>query len=333
MKRFYHYLSLSIVLNLLSYQSQAQDFHLSQYDAASINFNPAMTGMFKGDWRIHGHYRNQWTAVATKPYTTGLLAFDMPIGDFAAGIQIANFRAGTGNYNVFSTLFSGAYDFKLNNNNAHHISVGLQAGFFQKSVNFGALTFQNQYTTIGGGGFNQSINSGESFAGNSIVTHDLNIGVLYYYGKESAKIQPFIGGSAFHLTQPEESFFNADNNLPMRWVGNIGAKFNVTEKIQILGKAIYMGQENARELTYTAHLHYYLESNDAFLIFGPTFRNKDAAIIEAGLKMKGFIYRMSYDINTSSLQNVSNGRGGVEFSLTYIMSKYDPNPVPTCPRL
>lgn len=332
MKKIYQYLGLGVLLSCSSL-SFGQDFHLSQYDAAALNFNPAMTGMFKGQWRIHGHYRNQWSAFTTRPYTTGLMAFDMPIGKFAGGIQVGNFRAGAGNYNVFSTLASVAYDFKLDKNNYHHISVGLQGGFFQKSVDFNKLTFHNQYTTNSGGSFDQSINSGEVVSGNSILTHDLNAGFMYFYGRENARVLPFLGGSAFHLTQPEESFFNANNNIPLRWVGNVGAKVNITEKIQVLAKAIYMGQENAREMTYTAHLHYYLQNSNAFLIFGPTFRNKDAAIIEGGLKMKGFIYRMSYDINTSSLKSVSNGRGGVEFSLTYIMSKYDPNPIPSCPRL
>ena len=40
---------------LMSTVSFGQDFHLSQYDAASLNVNPGMTGVFKGDYRIHGH--------------------------------------------------------------------------------------------------------------------------------------------------------------------------------------------------------------------------------------------------------------------------------------
>lgn len=311
----------------------AQDFHLSQYDAAALNFNPAMTGMFKGDWRVHGHFRNQWSAVATKPFTTGLVAFDMPVNKFGVGAQIANFRAGAGNFNVFSVLLSGAYDFKLDDNNYHHISVGVQGGFFQKSVNYNLLTFHNQYSPLSGGGFDQGISSGEAFGANSIFVHDINAGFMYYYGKETARVQPFVGGSFFHLSQPDESFFSADNKLPMRWVGNVGAKVNINERIQVLVKSMYMGQTNARELTYAAHLHYYLQNSDAFLIFGPTFRNKDAAVIEGGLKYRNFIYRMSYDINTSSLRGVSNGRGGIELSLTYIKSTYDPNPIKSCPRL
>ena len=40
--------------------SNAQDPHLSLYDAAPLFLNPAMTGVFEGDWRLHGQYRTQW---------------------------------------------------------------------------------------------------------------------------------------------------------------------------------------------------------------------------------------------------------------------------------
>lgn len=328
MKKFY-----LIPILLFALSANGQDFHLSQYEAAALNQNPAMTGMFKGQLRVHGHYRNQWSAIATRPFTTGIIAADMPLKKIAVGMQVANFNAGAGHYNVFSALLSLAYDFKIDQNNHHHISFGVQGGAFQKSVQFDKLYFGTQYTPFNGGSFDQSINPGESFAGNSVIKGDLNAGLLYYYGKETALLNPFAGVSFFHINQPKESFFNANNPLPMRWVAHGGVKANISEKIQLLGKAFYMGEKNARELTYALDIHYYLAGPDAYLLFGPTFRNKDAAVIMGGLKMGSFIYRLSYDINTSSLRPATNGRGGFEMSLTYIRSKTDNNPVKTCPRL
>ena len=98
-------------------------------------------------------------------------------------------------------------------------------------------------------------------------------------------------------------------------------------------KIFFQYQEKATELTYAAQGQFYLSNYDLFLLGGLTYRNKDAAIIEFGAKYGNFIGRMSYDINTSSLNDVSRGRGGSEFSLTYIFSTPSPNPVPTCPRL
>jgi type IX secretion system PorP/SprF family membrane protein len=333
MKMKLKYLGWMLSSCLCFSSANAQDFHLSQYDAAALNFNPALTGAFKGNLRLHGHIRDQWSQVANKPFRTGLLSADMAKNSWGFGLQVANLRAGVGDYNVLSLLASVSYDMGLDADNYHHISLGVQAGGFQKSVQFDQLTFGNQYSTQNGGYFNTAIPSGENYLDNSILQHDLNAGFMYYYGKENSKINPFLGGSVFHITQPTETFFNADNPIPMRWVLAAGTKVNLTSRLQVLPKVFYMGQENARELTYSGHVHYYLPQNDAFLIGGVTMRNKDAAIAEAGVKWSSWIFRLSYDVNTSQLNTVSNGRGGMEMSLTYILSKYDPNPIKTCPRL
>jgi len=341
MKKLYIVLLLLLGLNV----SQAQDFHLSQYDAAALNFNPAMTGMFKGQYRIHGHYRTQWSAIATKPFTTGIISFDMPVKKIAVGLQIANFRAGTGLYNVFSPMLSLAYDTKLDKNGNHHLSIGLQGGGFQKSLNYNRLTFETQFVNTNGGSFNTDLSNGETFAGNSVLIPDVNAGFVYYYAKDGVRVNPFVGAALFHINQPKESFFGADNRLPMRIVGHAGAKINLTERIQLLAKGLYMTQKEAKEMTFSLHGHFYFKDNDTYIIAGPTvrvansvindvdYKNLDAMIMEVGIKWKKIIYRLSYDINISSLKPTTNGRGGLEMSLTYIPIKYNPNPVKTCPRL
>lgn len=313
----------------------AQDFHLSQYDAAPINFNPALTGLFKGNIRIHGHYRTQWSAIASKPFQTGIISADMPVKGkkLSVGIQIANFRAGTGNYNVFSPQLAAGYDIKLDKNNNHHISIGLSLGAIQKSVDMNKLTFGDQFSPYNGGGFDNSLPNNESTTTTSYVLFDSNAGLIYYYGKESARVNPFIGVAFRHLNQAKESFFSQDNRLPLHtWIHG-GVKVNVNERISFLPKGIYMYQKAASEITTTLHMQYYIKKSDAYLIFGPTWRNKDAAIVEAGLKYGKFTYLLSYDINTSSLKNVTNSRGGLELSITWINRKLDPNPVKTCPRM
>lgn len=330
MKKLIYILTFSSLTSL----TIAQDFHLSQYDAAALNFNPAMTGMFSGQMRIHGHYRTQWSQVATKPYTTGLLAYDQQLKkNFSWGVQVANFRAGSGNYNVFSALISGAYDIQLDDKNYHHISIGVQGGIFNKSIDYNRLSYETQYTPFGGGTFDNSVSSGEPFASNSVIAPDFNAGLMYYYGKETSLLNPFIGGAVFHINQPKETFFNQGNKLPMRYIGHAGIKVNISERIQILPKVLYMFEKEAEELTYSCEIHYYLKDNDAYLLFAPYFRSKDAAVLNAGLKLGRFTYRLSYDINTSTLKPASNGRGGLELSVTFINKKIDPNPIRTCPRL
>jgi type IX secretion system PorP/SprF family membrane protein len=243
-----------------------------------------------------------------------------------------NYRAGAGNFNALSALLSVGYDVVFDKAKNHHLALGVQGGIVHKSVNLNKLTFGNQYTTVGDGSFDQTINSGETFANPSILIHDINAGLLYYYAKENVRINPFVGFSAFHLTQPNESFYDKSNKLPLRYYVHGGLKINVNEKIQLLPKGIYMSELNATEYTASLLLHYYLK-DDTYLIFGPTYRSNDAGIIEAGLKKGQYTCRISYDINTSSLKEVSNRRGGFEISFTYIARRSKPNPLANCPRL
>lgn len=311
----------------------AQDFHLSQYDAPPMFLNPAMTGMFDGKYRVHGHYRTQWSAVATKPFTTSGISFDMPIKKFGIGIQVFNYRAGVGTYNALSALLSLGYDVVIDKQKNHHIALGVQGGIINKSINYTKLSFGNQYTTANDGGFNTGADSKEPYTNSNFTIPDINAGFLYYYAKENARLNPFVGFSAFHLTQPTETFFNKANRLPLRYYAHGGVKVNINEKIQLLPKFIYMKQINDQELTATLLLHYFLKNSDTYLIFGPTYRNKDAAIIEGGIKKGSYTARISYDINTSKLKEVSQSRGGFEISLTYVARRNKPNPLANCPRL
>ncbi|MCW3083576.1 MAG: hypothetical protein JWP12_942 [Bacteroidetes bacterium] len=313
--------------------AHAQDFHLSQYDAPPMFLNPAMTGMFDGKFRIEAHYRTQWAAVATKPFTTTGISFDMPIKKFGVGVQIMNYRAGAGQFNVLSALVSVAYDIVIDKAKNHHFALGIQGGIVYKSFDINKLTFGNQYTPLNGGDFDMNLPTNEVLQNSTILTHDINAGALYYFAKENVRINPFVGFSAFHLTQPQESFYDNGNKLPVRYYAHGGLKINVNEKIQLLPKAIYMHEVNDNEWTATLLLHYFLKDADTYLIFGPTYRSKDAGIIEAGIKKGQYTCRISYDINTSSLQTVSNHRGGFEISFTYIARRSKPNPLANCPRL
>ncbi|MCC7301049.1 MAG: PorP/SprF family type IX secretion system membrane protein [Bacteroidia bacterium] len=337
-----------LALFLAGTMMRSQDFHLTQYDGASLNVNPAMTGLFEGYYRVHAHYRTQWSAIAHHPFQTFAGSFDMPLGKFAAGGQLMDYRAGTGNYNVFSFLASGSYDLILDKEKEyHHISMGAQLGFIQKSIQFSKLTWDEQYSYSNGGYFDTSIPSGETMGDEGIFMPDLNAGFIYYYAKDAVRVNPFFGYSVRHLTRPKESFYGTDNRLPIHHTFHGGVRFSINDKLQLLPKFLLLRQTNAREFTFSVHGHYYLKEQDVFLIFGPTFRlsgpvtakenfyhsEDDAIVMEMGLKMGPWIYRLSYDINTSSLNPYTNHRGGLELSVTYTGRRTGPQRANNCPRL
>lgn len=328
---------LSVIFYLLFLQpALAQDFQLSQYDAPPLFLNPAMTGLFNGQYRLHAHYRNQWRVISSKPFTTTGISFDMPIKKFGVGVQVMNYQAGKGNYNVFNVLFSSAYDLAFDADENHHLSFGGQIGFTQKNIDVNKLTYGNQFSSKNGGDFDITLPSGEGFSNVHFSTFNLNAGLLYYYAKNNKILNPFIGLSIFNINQPTETFYQMHNKLPSRFYLHGGTKININEKIQLLPKFIYMKQLSAEQISASLLVHYFLKTADTYLIFGSTYRNKDAAIIEAGINKGSYIVRVSYDITISSLQNVTQSRGGFELSATYIIRKAKSKNSSTklnCPRL
>jgi len=197
---------------LLVFEAIAQDFHLSLYDFAPLHLNPAMTGVMDSKIRVHGHYRNQWNSIATKPFQTMLASLDLQsVKRWSFGGQLCNMRAGVGNYNVAQFVFSAGYFIPLDKMRAHNLSFGLQAGLNQKRISPKLLTYDSQWTNSEGGKFDTNLPSGENFSSPVFFHEVVNFGLLYYYGKQQSRFNPFIGISAFNLTQPKETFVGSQN--------------------------------------------------------------------------------------------------------------------------
>ncbi len=324
---------ISLLAVLFTGLSYGQDAHLSMYDAAPLFLNPALTGVVEGDFRVHAQYRTQWKSVNYKPYTSALVSFDMPIKKWGFGIQLNNFRAGAGNFNVFQGLLSAAYYVPLNRNKTHIVNFGLQGGVTQKSIEYQLLSFNNQYTLNNGGEFDQTIVSGEDFGAQSKFIPMLNASALYYYSKSQARLNPFIGVSLFNLTQPNESFFGRETKLPLRMYTHLGTRINITELFYLIPKVLIMNQKKFHEQTYALEAGYFMKGSAAYVLGGVIFRAKDAMIATIGVKKEQFIIKVGYDFNISSLTAASKSKGGFELSFTYIHKKQKPVDYKICPRL
>jgi len=322
-----------VLASTFSFDVKGQDGHLSMYDAAPLFLNSGLTGVFDGQWRLHGQYRTQWRSVNYKPYTSGLVSFDMSKGKWGIGMQIHNFRAGFGNFNVLQGLISTAYNLPLDKKRSHIISFGLQAGGMQKSLEYQLLSFNNQYTLTNGGGFDNTIATGETFGAQSMIVPSTNGSIIYYYAKQQSRFNPFIGFSAFNLIEPRESFFDIDNRLPRRYYLHVGSRINISELFYLLPKVLIMHQGTFNEQTYAVEAGYFLKGSETFLLGGLIYRNRDAAILTLGAKKENFTLRFGYDVNVSSLSTASTGRGGFELGLTYVHVKNKTTTEKICPRL
>lgn len=313
----------------LGFQSvQAQDVHFTQFNASPLLVNPAYTGAFSGQWRAAGVYRSQWSSV-TIPFQTFAVSFDAPIvtdlthDDYlAAGIQLYNDKAGDGNLSNFSGLVSVAYHKFLGANIDKALSIGLQGGYTQKSIDLSKLYFGDEYYN----GVFQTGTSGEYPGLNNKINYfTVNAGVTWAHSV-SDRFGYTLGAAAMNLNQPQESLQkkkNSEVGLGIRYAAQAGVIAYVSEKLSLRPAVLYQSQSTATELVAGNEFHLMVGENEyrsvATAVFlGGWIRSNDAMMISGGIEWKGLRLGLSYDYNTSSLKDASNGNGGFEISLRYV---------------
>lgn len=299
----------------LSEKIQAQDAQISQYDAAPVMFNPANTGMLKfTDLRISALYRSQWSSLATS-FNTFAMSFDMAASDrWGAGGVFVN----TDEANVISSsnfLLSGAYQVTDPNQTKYMITTGAQLGLLYKRINMNGMIFDSQFD---GYNFDGDIPSQEQFSKTTRFMIDANMGIAYKSTDRTKKVNPYADFAVFHITTPDESFIGEKKSkLPMRFMGGAGARIEVNRDLLIDPSVIWMRQRESQQFLINVLAHYSISGTPYQVIGGLGYRTEDAVIITAGIRHNSNIFRISYDVNTSSLSDYSKNRGALEFTVIY----------------
>lgn len=330
------YALLSLVFVFSAIEAEGQDPRFSQFYAAPLHLNPAMTGVFEGQMRIAVNYRDQWSSIlGDNPFRTIGAGFDMRyniVGDdyFAVGVQAVRDQAGNSYFTTTRAHLSLAYMKQLGGgryrSNDQYLIAGLQLGGGQNSIDISGLWFSNQFD-IPGERIDLTLANGETVNDRTNIYSNFNVGLLWYALFDD-NMSIYAGGAFFHLNQPNISFFEGGyNRLYRRWIGNLGGEIPFTEEFSILPAVQVMGQGPSFESTFGANFRY--SNNDWREIavrIGIWSRlvnklddsiHQDAYIVAAILELERLSIGLSYDINSSSLTTASNYRGAFELSLIY----------------
>lgn len=293
------------------------DPHFTQNYIYPMAVNPALTGTIDGSYRISSIYRNQWGNI-TNPYSTiGLSAELATEKNINLGLSAFRQSAGDGGYRYTSANISASYNgIRFGSDGEQEIALGIQAGFIQAKFNAGDLRFGNQW--IPGVGYDGSIGTGESLGALSSLIPDISFGVTYFNRGEDKKVAPFGGFSVFHLTQPSYSFLGESKNdkLPMKYSAQAGVKIAINEGMYLVPHILYNQQQKASEVIGSMYAQLYInESTD--LMFGGSFRKKDAVAPFIGVFIKGTMIGFSYDVNTGPLMRNVRNSNAFEVSISY----------------
>ncbi|HBH07767.1 MAG TPA: hypothetical protein DDX92_14320 [Flavobacteriales bacterium] len=315
-------ISILLLLIFCAVEGLSQDFHLSQYDAVPMIQNPANTGMKEGrHYSASAMYRSQWRPISSRPFSTFILAYDMPLEDrWGIGGYLVN-SDGANVFNTFQLTGSVAYRITRQRRRSagHHLSVGGQLGMMYKTT-ARELVFNNQYNPQGGG-YSSDIPNYEDIENYSKVLPEISMGANYRYVNDQETIKPFASFSIWHITSPKEGFLSnsgGDVRLPRRYNLLVGSRFLLQDRFILEPKINTNIQGQATEYIFGADLETTFEAREDILgTFGVHHRLKDAIIIIAGIEYKGLLFTMSFDINTTELSEYVKGSSAMEFSLIF----------------
>ncbi len=304
----------------------AQDIHFSQFFEAPLLRNPALAGIFSGDFRVQSVYRNQWNSVTIPYQTTSLNAeYKLHVGngqDFLTiGGEILYDKAGTVALTATHVLPVLNYHKSLSTERNMYLSAGFSAGVVQRKIDRSKITTNSQFD---GEAYNSALADGENFSKNGYMYFDGNAGLSFNSQLgENEDNNIFFGVAYHHFNKSAKVSFYNDANVAVapKVVVSAGLKMSVTDYSYLTFHLDYSEQGTSTEIIGGALYSLKLDDNPEepqHVISGGMFiRWSDAFIPVVKMDIKSLAFALSYDVNVSQLKTASQGRGGFELSLSY----------------
>ncbi len=335
---------------------------------APTAINPALTGGFKGTYRLSGIYRDQWRSIsASKPFQTitGSVEFNVKAGlllenDWiSGGLSFSSDQAGVSGFKQTLLGTNLGYHLGLDDDYKNVFSFGVSFGRLNSSLTNGVTLpgdlgeTQIDYADVGYRGecnFPGCSNNpgGQGQPGSS----DLSFGVTYKTELDDGALIRF-GASWLHVNGPEQSVAQARGGVDSTLVdpgSRRGDSFRrnfvifgeastlISNRVRLNPALLFMQSSGTTEIQVQSTADYLLNAKEQLSLTAglgvrplPSF---DAAYLMGGIKIRDLSVRLTYDITLSALSNA--GGNSFELSVGYIGRIYKEPKVDKvifCPRL
>jgi len=339
----------------LNTSNHAQDPHFSQFYNAPLDLNPALTGIFDGQYRLGINYRDQWSsALSSTPFRTMQANADIRyhvINEdfFAIGLKIMRDVAGEGKYSQTFAHFSGSYIKQLGGGGFGHgtdqfLVIGAQIGAGQNSLNWSRLWFGRQYD-IEQELIDTSLPAGEpDLLGENASTGyylDASVGLTWYAVFDKSN-SIYAGLALKHINSPNISLIpGISSTLMRRLVVHAGGEIGISDELSILPAALFTKQGPFWQTNFGSGFRYeHHDWQEVAMRIGASGRltNRyesvgiDALILSVMFEMETITVGLSYDITLSSYSQSNNSRGAFELAVNYIFPDTQYKTSINCPK-
>ena len=185
---------------LLCVQGSAQDFQFSQFYAAPLYLNPALTGISQ-ETRMGSVYRRQWPGLDYQ-FTAVTAYVDHYSFDYKSGMGLSTSSFSEEFLKLNTTDISGYYAYNLQFSERVNFQLGTQISYIQKRGTLENLLFGDQIDV-----FNQAIfpSSADAVGGLEPFSYfSVGLGGVLTWDKL------WVGFSGHHLNRPNIAFYVRD---------------------------------------------------------------------------------------------------------------------------
>jgi type IX secretion system PorP/SprF family membrane protein len=305
-------------------KSAGQDINFSQFYELPLLRNPGLAGIFKGDIRLTGAMRNQWSSV-TVPYKTESLSAECRFGlsqnsdDYLiTGIQITNDVAGDSKLGKTQFLPVIALNKVLSSERDTYLSLGIMGGPVQQRFDPTKLKFDDQFVN---GSYSPSNPTQQTFSRTEFTYLDGSVGLIFS-STMGNDISYYIGAGYYHFTKPKVAF-NEQNDIVLnrKFIVNGGFAAPTSDLDKLIFYVDYFRQGGNNQaqggIIYKRTLIEYEDDESVSLSIGSFIRWNDAVIPMIKVDLARFAFGLSYDVNISKLKTASQVRGGFELTFSY----------------
>jgi type IX secretion system PorP/SprF family membrane protein len=321
MKNFKIIIVVVIFFNL---SLNAQDINFSQFYEMPLLRNPALAGLYGGDFRATAAFRNQWSSVTT-PYVSQALGLEAKFSSFgnsnnylAFGVQITNDLAGDSKLGKTQVLPVFTFHKSLSDEKDTYLSLGFMGGPVQQRFDPTKLTFDDQFVN---GSYSSTNPTQQTFSNTNVTYIDASVGMSFSstFGYD---VKYYVGAAYFHFNQPKVAFDNArDIRLNKKVMINAGLSVPTSDYDRIVLYGDYFDQGGNSQMQGGFMYQHFLVQEDedetVSLSGGSFLRWNDAVVPVLKLEYYHLGVGLTYDVNISKLKAASQSRGGYEITLSY----------------
>ncbi|MFN8285906.1 MAG: PorP/SprF family type IX secretion system membrane protein [Chitinophagales bacterium] len=334
------YSVLVVILSVMAVN--AQDIHFSQFYAAPLTLNPALTGNFNGFYRISGIYRNQYPGLtqSAPAFSTPSVSADLSLlrdkikrGSLGVGLVFVNDQQNGKTFMFNHILASVAYNMAFDPKGRFQLGVGLQGGIMTTKIDDSKLKWAEGYNPDGT--YNNSY-SLEAINARPGIKGAFNAGIFlkseFYTG-----MRVYAGYALNNITRFKENYVgtNGGYHHPFRHTVHGGFEFDVKDKAVIIPGVLYQNMASASEVNFgvTGGIHVVRDPAKRATLFLGLWNRLNTGnytiIPKVGFAWKGFSAGFAYDAHLTQQRKDYKNIGGAfpqafEITLSYVGNLFVP---------